>query len=338
MSRDIEFDNEWQALLKEIKLQLHKQNVLEDKLLQMKSNFGAVRGKFDIFKNRVLILISNQHVQEIFQNELLLQIYSHLYEIIHYQTVIVLVIQQINTTELELQQKYQIDRIIKKYEEKLNLSNIFSLSLPKINYLDVDQEQISKLKSFTCVTEENIETLSQYKQYTQDVDQKAFKGFLMYDLKKQYFLMLIRKGFNSDKAWVEERSRIEKFILSRQRQQSSILSMSTSFAQYLIQYDSQTKFYFILLSNNLIPNSPQYELLQRIRGFISSESNFQKQRKNEIESQYQYVVSDIIDAQERIYMKSKYRQLNPSIATIFQQQIKIYDMKKQKQELSLQQF
>ncbi|CAD8155776.1 unnamed protein product [Paramecium octaurelia] len=104
-SRDIEFDNEWQALLKEIKLQLHKQNVLEDKLLQMKSNFGAIRGKFDIFRNRVLILISNQQVQEIYQNELLLSIYSHLYEIIHYQTVLVLVISQINTTELEIYQK-----------------------------------------------------------------------------------------------------------------------------------------------------------------------------------------------------------------------------------------
>ncbi|CAD8155770.1 unnamed protein product [Paramecium octaurelia] len=296
----------------------------------MKSNFGAIRGKFDIFRNRVLILISNQQVQEIYQNELLLSIYSHLYEIIHYQTVLVLVISQINTTELEIYQKYEINRIINKYEERLNISNIVTLSLPIIHYADMDQEQISKLKSLTCVTEENIETLSRCKQYTQDGDQKAFKGFLMYDLKKQYFLMLIRKGFNSDKAWVEERSRIEKFILCRQRQQTTILSMSTSFAQYLIQYDSQTKFYFILLSNNLIPHSPQYELLQRIRSFISSESNFQKQRKNEIESQYQYVLSDIIDAQERIYMKSKYRHFNPSISTIFQQKIKIYEMKKQK--------
>ncbi|CAD8168013.1 unnamed protein product [Paramecium pentaurelia] len=320
MSRDIEFDNEWQALLKEIKLQMQIQNVLEDKLLQMITKFGTVR-------DRVLILISNQQVQEINQNELLLQIYSHLFEIIHYQNI--------NITELELQQKYEIEKIIKQYEEKLMIPKYVPSSLSYINQLDNNQEKNLNLKQITCLTEENIEKQTQQKLYTQDDDQKVFKGFVMYDFKKQYFLMLIRKGFNSDKVWIEERSKIEKFILSRQKKLDITISMSTQFAQYFIEYDSQTKFYFILLSNNRIPHSPQFELLSRIRGFISSESNLQKQRKNEIESKYLCIVNDIIDAQERIYIKAKNRQFNQSIATIIQSKNNIYEEKKYH---SLQQF
>ncbi|CAD8109370.1 unnamed protein product [Paramecium primaurelia] len=335
MSRDIEFDNEWQALLKEIKLQMQIQNVLEDKLLQMITKFGTVRGKFDIFKNRVLILISNQQVQEIHQNELLLQIYSHLFEIIHYQNVLVIFISQINITELELQQKYEIEKIIKKYEEKLMIPKYVPSSLSYINQLDNNQEKNLNLKQFTCLTEENIEKQTQQKLYTQDDDQKVFKGFVMYDFKKQYFLMLIRKGFNSDKVWIEERSKIEKFIMSRQMQLDITISMSTQFAQYMIEYDNQTKFYFILLSNNRIPHSPQFELIQRIRGLLQSESNLQKQRKNEIESKYLCIVSDIIDAQERIYTKAKNRQFNQSIASIIQSKNNIYEEKKYH---SLQQF
>ncbi|CAD8069144.1 unnamed protein product [Paramecium sonneborni] len=307
--RDFELDNIWKANLKEITQQIQIQNVIEEKEFQMKSNYGCIRGKFDILKNRVLILISTNQVHEIFQAELLLQLYSYLFELTQYQKVPVISIQQLNISDLELYQKSEVEKIIKKYEEKLTTSNIFVTSLSQRSSSEINEQKQQNLKTCTFQTEESIEKSSCYIQKSWNYNQKAFKGFLMYDKKKQFFLMLIRKGFNNDSVWVEERGRIEKLIGGLNKQKTSIMSTSTQFAQYLIEYDSQTNFYFILLSNNIIPDSPQYELLQRIKRFISNQSNLQKHCKFEIENSCLCAVSDIIDAQERIYIKKFHTQI-----------------------------
>ncbi|CAD8157305.1 unnamed protein product [Paramecium pentaurelia] len=328
--RDIEFDDEWKATLEEIKLQINIQNVFEEKVFQMRSNFGSIRGKFDIFTNRLLVLISSQKIKEIFQAELLLQIYSHLFEITYYQNI--------NITELELYQKFEIQKIINIYEQKLIIMSSFT-------QYNINEEDNSNSKMYTCLTDENDE-----QQRLQPIDhyiQKPFKGFMMYDQKKRYFLMLIRKGFNNDQIWIEERVRIEKLIMNGFQQNTSIISITTQFASYLIEYDSQTKFFFILLSNYRIPDLPQFELLNILKVFITNQTDLQKQIKYEIENQCLCSVSDIIDAQERIYLKryhpSFYKSIisNRNIYTMQTRNLQLMDnaknqKKKYQSELSLE--
>ncbi|CAD8071777.1 unnamed protein product [Paramecium sonneborni] len=296
LRRDIESTPLWEQTIKEIQTQINEQNVLEEKVFHIISLLGTVRGKYDYFTNRLLILLSHTFVDDIFQAELLLLIYAYLSDVPHYKNL--------KIQELQVLEKFKIEKLIKTKEEQLLLNNTFFnqkyLSL-KPNQLD---QQYQKILTSTTLSSENNELQNiSSKQLIDEQQLKVFRGFLLYDINKSYFLMFVKKGFSNDKTWTQERIRIENILLQMQQKESQIICIQSNFGQFIAEYDATTKFYFILLSNHKTAEYPQYQLLQRIKSFIYLEPKFHQQKKCDLENKLLYAISDIIDAEERIYIQ-----------------------------------
>ncbi|CAK62338.1 unnamed protein product (macronuclear) [Paramecium tetraurelia] len=293
LRRDIEQTPLWQQTIKEIQHQIGEQNVMEEKVFSIQSLLGKVRGKYDYFTNRLLILVSHEFVDDIFQAELLLMIYAYLCEVPNYKNL--------KIKELEAMEKFKIENLIKTKEEQLKLNNSFisKLSSSKPNI----QEQLNqKMLTSTTLSSENNDLQSfSSKQLLDEQYMKVFRGFMLYDKNKQYFLMFVRKGFSNDKTWIEERVRIENILLETTQKTSHVFCIQSNFGQFIIEYDAAIKFYFVLLSRHKAAENPQYQLLQRIKSFIQLEPKFHKQKKCDLESKLLYAINDIVDAEERIY-------------------------------------
>ncbi|CAD8065336.1 unnamed protein product [Paramecium sonneborni] len=293
LRRDIEFTPLWEQTIKEIQHQIKELNVIEEKVFSINSVLGTVRGKYDYFKNRILILISHIFVDDIFQAELLLLIYAYLCEVSNYKNL--------NIQELEALEKFNIEKLIMIKEEQLLLNNTFINS----KYLSLKHNQAEQQyqKILTSTSENNELQNFSSKQLLDEQKMKVFRGFLLYDTNKQYFFMFIKKGFSNDQTWIEERIRIEKLLLQKQQKTSKIFCIHSNFGQFIVEYDATTKFYFILLTRHKTAENPQYQLLQRIKSFIYLEPKFHKQKKCDLENKLLYAINDIIDAEERIYIQ-----------------------------------
>ncbi|CAD8151031.1 unnamed protein product [Paramecium pentaurelia] len=296
LRRDIEFNSLWQQTIKEIQHQIIEQNVIEEKVFFTHSLLGKVRGKYDYFTNRLLILISHEYVDDIFQAELLLSIYAYLCEVQNYKNL--------KIQELEALEKFKVENLIKTKEEQLKMNNTFNNSKYSSLKPNLVDQQYQKMLTCTTLSSENNEIQSfSSKQLLDEQYMKVFKGFMLYDKNKQYFLMFVRKGFNNDKTWIEERVRIENILLETTQKTSQIFCIQSKFGQFIVEYDATIKFYFILLSRHKAAENPQYQLLQRIKSFIQLEPKFHKQKKGDLESKLLYAINDIIDAEERIYVQ-----------------------------------
>ncbi|CAD8133820.1 unnamed protein product [Paramecium octaurelia] len=292
MRRDIEVDCKWFNLQKEIRKKLIDQDVLEDKVFEMSSAYGKVRGKFDNFQKRFLILIASNSVENIYLAELLNEIFAILIVQEHYNKFF--------KEELESQAFFDVEKKIQEKEYYLNQTCYSKHAAPSLF------QQIQLYKELS--SSNDLDQLLDEKQYQDSQSQKQiiFKGFTIFDTHRQCFYMLIKRGFANDNQWKLQRMQIQQFLLQRSKTPIQHFFWNSEMGQFLFEYDIQAKNYFILITNSTAAQHPQSLLLQKLKTLVQRIPNYQKLNKPELENTLKQQLVGVIEAEERIYYQAYY--------------------------------
>ncbi|CAD8049411.1 unnamed protein product [Paramecium sonneborni] len=298
MRRDIEQDLKWFSVQKEIRKKFIDEDVLEDKVFEMQSALGKVRGKFDDFQKRFLILIASNQVEDIYLAELLNEIFAILIIQEHYIKFF--------KEELEVQAFFDVEKKIQEKENYLN-QNIYSMyAFPN---LFSQIQQFKKLQSFNDLDLE-IEDPQQQQSEFSSTQQIIFKGFTIFDTYRQCFYMLIKRGFANDNIWKIQRMQIQQFLLKRSKAPLQHFFLNFEMGQFLFEYDveasKQFKLkhlgnYFILLTNSNSAQHPQKLLLSKLKGLVQRIPNYQRIYKPELENKLKSQLLGVIEAEEKNY-------------------------------------
>ncbi|CAD8212281.1 unnamed protein product [Paramecium octaurelia] len=291
MRRDIELDPKWFAFQKDVRKKLNEQDVLEDKVLEMSNVYGKIRGKFDDFQKRFLILITQNSVEDIYLAELLNEIFSILIVQEHYIKFF--------KEELEALTFFEVEKIIQKKEYYL-IQNFHSMLAPNLFSQISDNQKLL----FSNDVELQMEVSKQSGQCAKE--QIIFKGFTIFDTQRQCFYMLIKRGFENDDLWKMQRTQIQQYLLKRSKDPLQHFFLNYEMGQFLFEYDNQAKNYFILLTDSTSSQHPQYQLLSKLKALVQKIPNYQKLNKPQIENLLKSNLVEVMEAEERIYYQKYY--------------------------------
>ncbi|CAD8050628.1 unnamed protein product [Paramecium sonneborni] len=289
MRRDIELDLQWFSFQRDIRKKFIDQEVLEEKVLEMQSAFGKVRGKFDYFQKRFLILIAQNYVEDIYLAELLNEIFAILIAQEYYIKFF--------KEELEVQAFFQVEKKIQEKEFYLNQNFQSMYALPNLF------SQIQQYKKLLSSNDLDLEMQDPQSSESFSNQEIIFKGFTIFDTSRQCFYMLIKRGFANDNLWKMQRMQIQEFLLQRSKAPLQHFFLNFDMGQFLFEYDIQAKNYFILITNSISAQHPQKVLLSKLKEFVQRIPDYQNFYKPELENKLKSQLLGIIEIEERNYQQ-----------------------------------
>ncbi|CAD8187928.1 unnamed protein product [Paramecium octaurelia] len=298
--RNFQTSQRWCEVRSELEKKLQEQKKKPESSFEMESEYGNFYCQFEKQTKCYFILLSNQNTKKEEQQKVLQTIIEQIKKVNNYI--------KLSREEFEQKLKQEIlDSLGRAEQEYIETHG-------NLDYLMIQQSQ--EKKKFRKDLAQEIEKKAEHKQKTYELIEKLivksktddseqqykfmFKGFMMFDYVRQYFLMLINIAIPIQNKWINDRNALQKIIMDNQKKPQEFIQLKGEGGQFYAKYHKEKKCYFILYTDEVVDLEKQKQVVEQVYQLITPDGQYIKMNKEEIDLKYSQQVKTILQQNEKV--------------------------------------